>query len=138
MISNFTIITIPQWAIFTAITVIIYGWVERKKAFGMVGSAVFVALGIYAAWVIYAGLLVPESMFDTREAMDGENLFMPDELPVEGRMLPFYWGMVINSIVALAALGTEAYGKKTAYILKIAACAIGLLIFFGMLGAARV
>ena len=137
MISNFTILTIPQWAIFTAITVIVYGWVEHKKAFGMVGSALLIALGVFAAWVIYSGLLVPESLFDTREAMDGEDLFMPDELPIEGRMLPFYWGMIINTLVALAAFLAEAYNKKSAGILKIAACGAALLIFFGMLGAAR-
>ena len=137
MISNFTIITVPQWAIFTAITVIIYGWVERKKSFGMVGSGIFVALGIFASWVIFAGLLVPESMFDTREAMDGETLFLPDELPIEGRMLPFYWGMTVCAVIAAAALIAEALNKKSNKILKIIASLMGLLIFFGMLRAAR-
>jgi hypothetical protein len=136
MFSNFTMITVPQWAIFTATTVLIYGWVEHKRAFGMVGSGIFVALGIFAAWVIYAGLLVPESLFDTRELMDGEELFMPDELPIEGRLLPFYWGMSFNALVALAALIAEARNHKSAGFLKIAATTIGLLLFFGMLGAA--
>lgn len=137
MISNFTILTVPQWAIFTAITVIIYGWVERKRAFGMVGSGIFIVLGLFAAWVIFAGLLIPESMFDTREIMDGEQLFLPDEMPIEGRMLPFYWGMVVNGVISLGALATEAMNRKSASLLKIIICLTSLILFFGMIGAAR-
>ena len=137
MISNFTVITVPQWAIFAAITVVIYGWVEQKKAFGMVGSIILIALGIFAGWAIYKGLLIPEGLFDTKEAMDGEELFLPDEFPIEGRLLPFYWGLIGNSVVALGSLITEMMNNKQAKLLKVAMCIIGLLIFFGMFGVAR-
>jgi hypothetical protein len=137
MISNFTIITVPQWAIFAAITVVIYGWVEQKKAFGMVGSIILMALGIFAGWAIYNGLLMPEGLFDTTEAMDGEELFLPDELPIEGRLLPFYWGLIVNSVIALGALITDIMNKKVTRVLKVVMCIIGLLIFFGMIGVAK-
>lgn len=137
MISNFTVITVPQWAIFAAITVVIYGWVERKKAFGMVGSLILMALGIFAGWAIYNGLLMPEGLFDTKEVMDGEELFLPDELPIEGRLLPFYWGLIANSVVALCALLTDIMNKKVTKALKVAMCIFGILIFFGMIGVAK-
>ena len=137
MISNFTIITVPQWAIFAAITVVIYGWVEQKKAFGMVGSIILMALGIFAGWAIYNGLLMPEGLFDTKEVMDGEELFLPDELPIEWRLLPFYWGLIFNGVVALGALLTDILKNKMTKGLKVAMCVIGLFIFFGMIGAAR-
>ena len=137
MISNFTVITVPQWAIFAAITVVIYGWVEQKKAFGMVGSIILMALGIFAGWAIYNGLLMPEGLFDTKEALDGEELFLPDELPIEGRVLPFYWGLIFNGFVALGALLAEIMNKKIAKVLKVIMCIIGLLIFFAMIGIAR-
>jgi hypothetical protein len=137
MISNFTIITVPQWAIFAAISVIIYGWVERKKVFGVVGSALIFVLGIFAAWVIFSGMLVPEGLFDTREAFDGEELFQPGEMPIEGRMLPFYWGMAINGVLGLSAAIAESLNKKYAKILKVMICLIALAIFFGILGVAR-
>lgn len=137
MISNFTVITVPQWAIFAAIIVVIYGWVERKKAFGMVGSLILMALGIFAGWAIYNGLLMPEGLFDTKEVMDGEELFLPDELPIEGRLLPFYWGLIANSVVALGALLTDIMNKKVTKALKVAMCIFGILIFFGMIGVAK-
>jgi len=137
MISNFTIITVPQWAIFAAVTVVIYGWVENKKAFGILGSAIMAGLALFAIWAIYSGSLVPESMFDTREAMDGEELFLPDELPIEGRMLPFYWALALNGLISVAAMISEIMNHKRAKMLKVVMCTIGLLIFFGMIGAAK-
>ncbi len=137
MISNFTVITVPQWAIFAAITVVIYGWVEKKKAFGIVGSAIMITLALFAGWALYSGVLIPESLFDTTETMDGEQLFLPDELPVEGRMLPFYWALALNGIIALAAMMAEILDRRQTKILKMIMCIIGLLVFFGMIGVAR-
>ena len=137
MISNFTIVTVPQWAIFAAVSVIIYGWVERKKAFGMVGSGLLIILGAFAGWAIFTGLLVPENLFDTREAYNGEELFLPDEMPIEGRMLPFYWAMVANGIFGFFAVLAEGFNKKYGTGLKIFICLVALGIFFGMIGAAR-
>lgn len=137
MISNFTVVTIPQWAIFVAVTVIIYGWVEQKKAFGLLGSGILVLLGFFAIWAIYYGMLLPEGLFDTKEAFDGEELFLPDELPMEGRMLPFYWGLAINSLLAIWTFFAELWNKKQAKTLKIIICLIAILLFFGMVGVVK-
>jgi hypothetical protein len=138
MISNFTVLTVPQWAIFASITVMIYGWVEKKSIFGIVGSAILVALGIFAAYAIAAGLMIPESMLDISENLPKEELFNPDELPVEGRLLPFYWALIANGVLALAAMFAEIYHKKIAAILKIIIGAIGIVVFFLMMAAVRV
>jgi hypothetical protein len=137
MISNFTIFTVPQWAIFAAVTVVIYGWVEQKRAFGLVGSGILIALSLFAGWAVYTGMLLPEGLFGTAEALGGEELFMPDELPVEGRMLPFYWGLILNGVVALGAFIAEATNRKPAKPLKILMSFIAMLLFFGMVGVAR-
>jgi len=137
MISNFIIFTVPQWAIFAAVTVVIYGWVEQKKAFGLVGSGILIALSLFAGWAIYTGMLIPEGFFDTKDALDGEELFLPDELPMEGKMLPFYWGLIVNGFVALGAFSAEVTNKKPAKTLKILMSIIALLLFFGMIGVAR-
>jgi hypothetical protein len=138
MISNFTVLTVPQWAIFAGITVMIYGWVEKKRIFGIVGSGILVALGIFAAYAIAAGLMMPESMLDISENLSKDELFNPDELPVEGRLLPFYWVLIVNGFLALAAMIAEIYHKKIAIILRIVIVAIAIVVFFLMMAAVRV
>jgi heme A synthase len=137
MISNFTILSIPQWAVFAAVTIIIYGWTEGKRSFTQIGTAILFLLGIYAVWVIYTGLLVPESLFDTTEALDGEVLFNPDEIPMEGRMLPVYWGFVVNAAIALAAFITGLRDGKASKVLKIITIVFSLFLFFAMIGISR-
>lgn len=137
MISNFTVLTIPQWAIFASITVMIYGWVEKKRPFGIVGSAIFVALGIFAAWAIAAGLMVPENMLEINENLPKDELFTPDELPVEGRLLPFYWVLMFNGIIALAAMLLEIFRKKSATWFKVISVIIAIVVFFLMMAVVR-
>lgn len=137
MISNFTLLSIPQWAVFAAVTIIIYGWTEGKRAFTQIGTAILVLLGIYAAWVIYTGLLVPETLFDTTEVLDGEELFNPDEIPMEGRMLPVYWGFVVNGAIALIAFVTGMKESKASKVLKIITIVFSLFLFFAMIGISR-
>jgi hypothetical protein len=138
MISNFTVLTVPQWAIFAGITVMIYGWVEKKSIFGIVGAGILVALGLFAAYAIYAGLMMPESMLEISDNLPKDELFKPDELPVEGRLLPFYWVLIFNGILALSAMFAEIYKKKIASVLKITIGAIALVVFFLMMAAVRV
>ena len=129
MISNYTVLTVPQWAIFAGITVMIYGWIEKKRIFGIVGSGILVALALFAAYAIFAGLMIPENMLDISEDLPIDELFNPDELPIEGRLLPFYWFLVINGIIALIAMVSEIYRKRIANILKIIAGAGSIIVF---------
>lgn len=135
MISNLFILTIPQWSIFAAVTVIIYGWVERKKSFELVGLAILALLAVFAGWTIFSGMLVPESFFESTGIVDDEIMLAPDEIPIEGRMLPFYWGITVNGIIAMAAFITEWKDLKISKTLKIITCVIAILMFFGLLSA---
>ncbi len=137
MISNYTVLTIPQWAIFAAITVMVYGWVEKKPVFGIIGSGILVALGIFAAWAIFAGLMIPEKMLEISENLSIDELFTPDELPVEGKLLPFYWVLAYNGLIALGALLGEVFRKKYGAILKVLAGAVSIVLFFLMMAAVR-
>jgi hypothetical protein len=137
MISNFTVLTVPQWAIFASITVMVYGWIEKKRIFGIIGSAIMVLLGLFAAYAVFAGLLIPDSILDINENLPKEELFNPDELPLEGRLLPFYWVLVVNGALALIALLGEVYHKRFAKILKLIVGAVAILVFFLMMAAIR-
>ena len=137
MISNFTVISVPQWLIFAAITVMVYAWVEKKPVFGIIGSGLLVALGIFAGVAIYAGWMMPESMLNISQDLTVDELFTPDELPVEGRLLPFYWALVFNGLIALAAMLGEIYHKRFGAILKIIAAGLAIILFFLMMAAVR-
>lgn len=83
------------------------------------------------------GSLVPAGILDAADPMGDGQLFSPDELPVEGRLLPHYWGMVINGILALAAMVAEISRKKAAVSLKIITGIFAILIFFLMMGVVK-
>jgi hypothetical protein len=136
MISNFIVLTIPQWAIFVGITVMIYGWTEKKMIFELIGLGLLVLLGVFAAWVVLAGLLVPEELLNQTDPLDETiELFMPDELPIEGRLLPFYWGLIGNGILAAVTMILEILKKRFVFILKITVGIISLALFFLMMAA---
>lgn len=136
MISNFIMISVPQWVIFAGLTVMIYGWVEKKKAFGLVGTGMLVLLGLFAAYVLAAGLLVPEDFFTAGSAAE-EAPLSPDEIPIEGRLLPVYWGLIVGGVLALAAFITELLNRRGANVLKLITGLLALALFFFILGALR-
>jgi hypothetical protein len=137
MISNFTVLSVPQWLIFAALIVMAYGWIEKKWIFGIIGSGLLVALGIFAVIAIYAGWMMPESALNISQDLTVDELFTPDELPVEGRLLPFYWVLAFNGLIALAAMLGEIYHKKFGIILKIIAATLAIILFFLMMAAVR-
>jgi predicted membrane channel-forming protein YqfA (hemolysin III family) len=49
--------TLPQWFIFAAIFVTVYGWIEQKKSFRIIGTFIFVLLGIFSLFVIFGDYL---------------------------------------------------------------------------------
>jgi hypothetical protein len=51
-----------QFGIFGGIALIIFGWIEKNDLFTEIGRFIFIALGIYALWVIFSGQIqVPEN-----------------------------------------------------------------------------
>ncbi len=137
MISNYTVVTIPQWAIFCAITVIIYGWTEKKNIFIQIGMAIFILLGIYSAWAVYAGIMVPENFMNATDPVSGEELFSPGELPLEGKLIPVYWGFILNGCTAGTALIAGITGRRFTTVLRIISAVFSVLLFFMMIAIVR-
>ncbi len=138
MISNYTILAIPQWAIFASVTMMAYGWSEKKRIFGLLGTGILVLTALFAAWVLYAGLLMPEdTIFNSGAEAGGDAGLTPAEMPAGLRLVPFYYGLVANGLVAAGAATAALMRKKQASVLKIIAGGIAILLFFGMLSAAR-
>ena len=63
MISNnlLGLTSISQWALFLGIASILFGWIEKRKRYILVGNAVFLLLGFMALWILLTDYIeVPE------------------------------------------------------------------------------
>lgn len=138
MISNYMVLSIPQWAIFTGITVMIYGWTEKKRVFGVIGLGILVLLGVFAAWILWTGMLIPEELLNQPDPFDETmTVFDPEDLPIEGRLLPFYWGLTGNAVLAAVTMLLDIKRKRYTYIFKIIVGTVSVGLFFLMMAALR-
>ncbi len=136
---NITLLyTFPQWLVFAGLFMVIYGWVENKKPFRLIGISLFVVLGIFSAVVVFgdhlaAGqYLTPEEV--AAELIDGEIL---NEVPMEARILPAYLSFLLASVLAIPAFFLDLKDKKFRKLLTVLTGAIALIGFFIIVGALR-
>ena len=130
--------TFPQWIVFAGLFMIIYGWVENKKAFRLTGIAIFIVLGIFAAVVIFGDYLAAGKFLSPEEVVaeeiDGEIL---NEVPMEAKLLPAYWSFLLASIIAIPAFILDLKQKKFVQLVSIIMGLVALLGFFIIVGALR-
>ena len=130
--------TLPQWLVFAGIISSVYGWVENKKVFRMLGPLLFFALGLFAVFIMLgdyfssARFLTPEEMVN-REME--EELF--EELPFQARLLPAYLFFVLAGLLAIPAFLLEWKDRKGKNLLVVIATFVGLIGFFIIVGALR-
>lgn len=130
--------TLPQWFVFAGIIASVYGWVENKKVFRMVGPVIFLLLGLYAGFAIANGYFSAYDYLTPVEIMNEEleeETF--EEIPLQAKMLPAYWIFIISGIVAIPAFIFEWKEKKRRYLFTILTGLIALLGFFIIVGELR-
>lgn len=109
----------------------VYGWVEKKKPFRIIGLAILISLAIFSVFAIMKGyfdshnFLTPEEVIN--EEIEGE---LTEEIPFEGMILPAYWTFIVSGVLAIPALFFEIKNKKTARLFIIIAGLVSLLGFF--------
>jgi hypothetical protein len=127
--------TLPQWFIFSAVFVSVYGWVEKKKVFRIIGSSIFVLLGFYAVYVILGDYLAGAEFFTPNEIADKELIDESiEEIPFEAKLLPAYISFVISSIIAIPAVILDLLNKKKYQLFIILAGLVSLFGFFIIVG----
>ena len=132
--------TIPQWIIFTGIVAIVYGWVEQKRPFRIIGTSILIILGLYSLYVILAGYLAAHSYFTPYEALMGEleeqDMLTDDDLlyidvPLQIKLFPAYISFLITAAIAIPALIFELMkNKKLFRIFIVISILIALVGFF--------
>ena len=130
--------TIPQWFVFAGIIASVYGWVEHKKTFRLLGPAIFLLLGIFSLYSILNGsfsaseFLTPNEIIN--EEMEEETM---EDLPFVAQLLPAYFAFLFSGLLAIPTFFLEWKNRKVKSLLIILTALAGLLGFFIIVGALR-
>ena len=130
--------TIPQWFVFAALFMIIYGWVEHKKPFRIIGISFFILLGIFSLAILLGDYLAPGDYLTPEEVASEE---IDDEIlnhiPIEKQLFPAYIAFLVASILSFPALLLDWFEKKHARTFIVLCGLAALLGFFIIVGAVR-
>jgi hypothetical protein len=130
--------TFPQWVVFAALFVVIYGWVEHKKVFRLTGEALFALLGIFAVVVIFGDYLAAGNFLTPEEiAAEELNDEILNEAPIEAQLIPAYWAFLVAGIMAIPTFLLEWKNHKKANLMVVITALVALLGFFVIVGALR-
>jgi len=130
--------TLPQWFVFAGIIASVYGWVEKKKMFRMIGPLIFILLGLYAGFAIASGYFSAYDYLTPAEIMNEEleqETF--EDLPLQAKILPAYWIFIVSGIVAIPAFIFEWKEKKLRNLFMILTGLTALFGFFIIVGELR-
>ena len=136
MIMNNTILyTLPQWFIFAAMFVSVYGWMEKKKAFRVIGASIFVLLGIFSLIIIAGGYLAGGEFLTPDEVADQElNDEIIEQIPFQAKLLPAYIGFVVSAILAIPSIILDLKNSRKYQWFIILAGLVSLFGFFIIVG----
>jgi len=130
--------TFPQWFVFAAIFMIVYGWVENKKVFRLIGISIFIVLGIFSVIVLLGDYLAAGEYLSPEEIaaleLDDEVL---NEIPIEAQLLPGYLSFIVASVLAIPALLLDWTEKKRARLFIVLTSLAVLLGFFILVGSIK-
>lgn len=130
--------TIPQWFVFAGIIASVYGWVEHKKTFRLLGPVIFFLLGIFSLYSLLNGsfsaseFLTPEEIIS--EEMEEE---LMEDIPFVAQLMPAYFAFLFSGLLAIPAFLLEWKNRKGKTLLIILTALTGMLGFFIIVGALR-
>jgi Flp pilus assembly protein protease CpaA len=130
--------TLPQWFIFAAVFVSVYGWIEKKKPFRVIGASIFVLLGVFALYVVNGGYLAGAEFLTPGEIadkeLDGSTI---EEIPFQAQLLPAYLSFVVSAVLSIPAIYLDVRNKKGHNWVILAAGLVALFGFFIIVGALK-
>ena len=130
MENNYLLYTLPQWAIFAGITVIIYGWTENKEVFERIGLTILVLLSLFAVYILSSKILIPEKYLTPGEFAIPEEYLTKDDISVEGKLIPAYWGLIVAGALALTSLILKLVKMKYARLIMVISGCVAIAMFF--------
>lgn len=130
--------TVPQWFIFAAIIGMVYGWIEDKKVFRLIGAFILVALGVFSLFVVTgdyfaaANFLTPDEIASVEMAED-----VPEEIPFIAKLLPAYLSFLLSALLVIPAIFLDLKNKKSYRIFLIISSLTALFGFFIIVGVLK-
>jgi hypothetical protein len=115
-----------------------YGWIEHKKAFRIIGASILVLLGIYSLFII-TGDYLAAGKFLTPDEITSQELTDEtiDEIPFLGQLLPAYISFVVSAVLAIPAIFLDIKNKKSYQWFIIFAGLVSLFGFFVIVGVLK-
>ena len=130
--------TFPQWLVFAGIFVTVYGWIENKRPFRIIGISLFILLGAFALFSISGDYFAGKEFLTTEEIASEEiDEEILNEIPFQAQLLPAYWSFFIAGIIAIPAMILELRNKSAYRILIVISGLIALFGFFIIAGALK-
>lgn len=130
--------TLPQWFIFAGIFVIVYGWVESKKAFRIIGLSILILLGLYSIYILLGDSLAA-GKFLTPDEIANEELEedIIEDIPFQAKLVPAYWSFVVAILTAIPGILLDIKANIKYRWFTVITGVIVLLGFFIIIGAVR-
>lgn len=130
--------TLPQWFVFAGIIASVYGWVEHKKTFRLLGPVIFFLLGIFSLYSILNGSFSVRDFLTPAEIVSEEmEEEMMEDIPFVAQLLPAYFAFLFSGLLAIPTFILEWKDKKGKNLLVILTALAGLMGFFIIVGALR-
>ncbi len=130
--------TLPQWFIFAAVFVAVYGWIEKKKAFRVIGAFILVLLGLYSVFIISGDYLAAAKFLTPGEIADQElSEDTIEEIPFQARLLPAYLSFIASAVLAVPAIILDLKNRKSYTWFILLAGLVALLGFFIVVGVIK-
>ena len=107
-----------QWALFLAVGLIIFSWIERRKIIQQAGHLLFFFLGIFSLWVIFSHQIAVPEVLPNQPA------------PAEARALTFFSGLLVTACLGLVGFILGLVKSSWAKVVNLVLVPVALFLFF--------
>jgi len=119
-LSLLSLSTISQYALFGGIALILFGWFEKKERLAYLGQGIFIALGIFAIWILST---------NTYNYQPSGNREIPKEMKVLSFLKLSVWLAALNIVSLLLGVLKNKYYKTSLFIVILSGLSLFFMIF---------
>lgn len=109
--------TISQWVLFLGISLMLFGWFERKDKVLLYGQIIFLILGGFALWIVCSGQINIPPISDTK-------------LSKEMKILGFFQGILLLVVIDLIALALKIFKLRFQKACNMIVILLAMMLFF--------